>query len=250
MPFPNTVTASPGGITNCSPQQTLAAFGGCDPTWGSVYANDFHTYLASDFAFTRVGSGTTALTPFDGGALLSTNTAGATDATIQQLAVASFKWAPNHELFFKWSGQLSEVTNNTFYVGFMTTSATPLTGADGVYLLKASGAATFSLVTVIGGVTTTTPLPTTLTPVANTTFELGIHIDPQGNVEAFFNPTTGNTRTDKSALQQYPKGSVVKVLATSTTSITQALLNPTVGFVNTSAASRTVLTDFLVAVKD
>ena len=240
----STNTLAPNGISNAAPWQTMASAGLPDPTWGHTYVTDFDTFNAADWTITRVGTGTQALTPFDGGALLLTNSAGATDSAFFQLVNASFKLLPPHETFFKFAGMLSDVVNCVFYCGLLATTVTPFTPGDGVYILKATGQAALSLNVVIGGVTTTFPLPASAVLVANTYFELGLHMTITGGVEVFFNPTTGH-------IPPQPPAGAVRGYATQipapAAGLTQVLLNPSFGLLNSTAAGRTLTTDYVVA---
>jgi hypothetical protein len=193
------------------------------------------------------------MTAFDGGALLSTTTAGVTDANFYQILGAGFKigstLATPKETFFKYSGILGDVVNSAFYAGLIATTATPLTAADGLYVYKATGATALTLVSKIGGVTTSYPFPAACAPVNGVQFEIGFHVDPLGNIEAFWNPTTGDNPVGYAqAAAGQPVGSVVKALQTGATSlVTSALLTPSFGIQNGAAAVKTLTTDFIVA---
>jgi hypothetical protein len=256
MPFNNKSTRTPAGSTNSAPWQTMANCGSQYPTWVHEYFNDFNTYLPSDWTVTLTGTGTSALTAFDGGALLSTTTAGATDANFYQLGAAGFKIGSQvspvpKETFFKYSGVLSDVVNSTFYAGLIVTSATPLTATDGLYIYKATGSSTMALVSKIGGVTTTVPFPAPCVPVNGVQFEVGIHVDYLGNVEAFWNPTTGDNPlgyAQQAANPPVPLGRVATLYQTGAVPVvTSAVLNLSFGIQNGAAAAKTLTTDFIVA---
>ena len=253
MPFNNKTTRTPTGTTNAAPWQTMANCGSQDPTWVHEYFNDFNTYLPSDWTVTLTGTGTSAVTPFDGGALLSTTTAGATDANFYQLAAAGFKLGSQiagtpKDTFFKYSGVLSDVINSAFYAGLIITSTTPLTATDGLYIYKATGSSAMALVSKIGGVTTTVPFPALCVPTNAVQFEVGIHVDPLGNVEAFWNPTTGDNPVGyaQAAVNQ-PVGPVAKLLQTGANAVvTSQLLNVSFGVQNGAAVAKTLTTDYIV----
>ena len=256
--FPNKTTRTPTGTTNAAPWQTMANAGTQDPTWVHEYFNDFNTYLPSDWVVTVGGTGTSALTAFDGGALLSTTSAGATDYLYYQLAAAGFKIGSTiasatqrpKDTFFKYAGILSATVNTVFYAGLIIPSVTPLAATDGLYIYKAAGAGTLSLVSKIGGVTTTYPLPINLTITNTVFFEIGFHVDPYGNIEVFYNPTTGDNPVEYNQVQNYsqPVGSVLKIYQSGATSlVTSALLSPSFGIGNTLAGPFTLTTDYIVA---
>lgn len=238
-------TRSPGGATNAAPWQTLAQSGMEDPTWAHQDVDDFNNFAAGDYTATAVGTGAITQTPFDGGAILLSTSAGIADAVYAQRVVASHKLNAGKDAFFKFRGALSDVSASVFHCGLVATSATPMAAADGVYLLKATGQAALSLVSRVGGVSTTVALPTTALLVNATPFELGIHVDAQGNVEAFFNPTTGNNPISASAAAAgQSRGPVARLAAPG---VTQVLLNPSFGLLNSAAAIKTLTVDYFVA---
>jgi hypothetical protein len=238
-------TRSPGGATNAAAWQTMAQSGCEDPTWMHQDFDDFDTFAAGDYTATAVGTSAITQTPFDGGAILLSTSAGIADALYVQRIVASHKLTAGKDAFFKFRGQLSDVTASVFHCGLIATSATPLAAADGVYIVKATAQAALSLVSKVGGVSTTVAFPATALLVAATPFELGIHVDAQGNVEAFFNPTTGNNPISASAAAAgQSRGYVARLAAPG---VTQALLNPSFGLLNSAAAIKTLTADFFVA---
>ena len=257
MPFGNKSTRTPSGSTNAAPWQTMANAGTQDPTWVHEYFNDFNTYLPSDWVVTLTGTGTSALTPYDGGALLSTTSAGIADANYYQLAAAGFKIGSTlsgtgiqpKDTFFKYNGALSDVTNCIFYAGLVAESTTPLAATDGLYIFKNTGSSLLYLISKIGGVTTTVPFPAACVPTAGVAFEVGFHVDYLGNVEAFFNPTTGDNPVGyaQAALGQ-SVGRVASLLQSGASPVvTSVLLSPSFGMLNASAAARTLTTDYIVA---
>lgn len=246
MAFNSLTTRMPNGLTNAEAGETFGAAGTPDPTWSFQYANDFDNYVTTDFTTTVVGTGTVAGTDFEGGAILLTNTTGATDAIYMQRRNAQFKLVGGKDAFFKFSGQLSAVTNLAFYCGLIATSSTPLSANDGLFLHKASGAATLVLRHVIGGVVTDTALPAIETLVAGALFELGFHVDPAGNVEVFFNPGTGTAVLNPATAAR----GRVAVLNAPAGGLTQVLLCPSFGILNSTGVANTLTADFIVAARN
>lgn len=246
-------TAMPNGVTNAGSGQTLAQSGLPDPSWAHVYHNDFDTYVASDWAVSKVGTGTVALAAVDGGQLLCTNTAGAADALYNQLTTATFKLVPGKDAFFKFAGVLSDVGADVFYAGLIAQSATPLAAADGLFITKPAGGAVLQLNSVIGGVTTTLALPAACVLTANQPFELGLHVDYLGNVEVFYNPTTGaqwqQLMANSSSLTT-PQAYGRVAFQTNAVALTQALLTPSFGLLNASAAARSLGVDYVTAMRN
>jgi hypothetical protein len=165
-----------------------------------------------------------------------------------QVTTASFKNTPGKGMFFKFKGTLSDVTNCAFHAGLIITSATPQAATDGIYIFKPSGAALMQLISKIGGVTTTASFPASQIPVNGVAFEVGIMIDANGNIGAFFNPTTGSNPISASAAATgQARGRVASILAPS---ITAQLLTPSFGILNSTAAARTLTADFVVASRE
>ena len=243
--FNSSTSRDPHGLTNASPDQTMGNAGQLDPTWSHTYSNDFDTFAAGDWTITAVGTGTNALAAGLGGQLLSTTSIGIADSLSLQLVAAGFQLTPGKPVYFKFQGQLSDVINDVFYAGLIAKSATPLTAADGLYFLKATGQAGIVLQSIIGGVTTSTPIPTPAILVAGVQFELGIEVDYLGNVAAYFNPTTGDVSINAAANQG--RGRVASLQGAA---LTQVLLTPTFGLVNSTAVARSLSTDYIVAVNN
>lgn len=235
----STTTRMPNGLTNAAPWQTMADAGMQDPVWAHNYFDDFYRFAPADWVVTAVGTGAPTGVAYDGGAIILTNSAGIADAIYMQKPFAIAKLTPGKDVFFKFEFLLSEITNCTVHCGMIATSATPLAAADGVYVTKAAGQTGFVLVSKIGGVATSVAFPAACVATANTEIEIGIHITKKGDIEAFFNPSTGaNAPSAGNA-----RGPVARIVAPA---ITQVLLNPSFGILNTTAAARSMTVDFIV----
>jgi hypothetical protein len=237
-------TRSPNGLTNAAPWQALGNFGAPDPTWAQLYATDFITYTAADWAITLVGSTPTNVPiSADGGALLTTTSTGATDSSFLQLATASFKLTSGKRTFFKFAGALSDATASTFIAGLQNPDPTPLDATDGIWFSKAAAQTGFVLKSVVSGATTSVALPASCAAANGVQFELGFEVGPLGNIFAFFNPSTGaNTITSG----QF-RGPVASIMASP---LTTALLTPSFGLQNGAAAAKTLTTDYIVAARE
>ena len=235
-------TRMPKGVTNAALWQTLGNAGIPDPTWAHVYAEDFDTYRSGDFVTTVVGSGTAAQAAYDGGALLLTTSASINDAVYMQLQQPSFLLGDGKEVFFKFEGKLGNVTTEDFYCGLLDADTTPLVPGNGVAVVKAAGAATLALQIDIGGAITSYAFPATCLLQSNVAFEIGIHIDGQNNVEAFFNPTSGPYEPSAAT----GRGACLRVNAAT---LPNVLTGPSFGLRTSSAAAKTLYADSVVAVK-
>lgn len=244
MPFNTLTTRMPQGVTNAEASETLGAAGFPDPTWAFVYSNDFDNFINTDFTQSGVGSANFTGTDYDGGAILSITSAGVADSAHLQRRNAHFKLGQGRDTFFKYAGQLSDVINCIFTAGLYSLSASAVAASDGVFFFKASGASSLVLRSVVGGVATDYPLPALETLTNAVRFELGFHIDPQNNVEVFYNPGTGLTVQNPAA-----GDSRGRVAAAYNANVTTALTAPGFGITNTTAVVRSLTSDFLVAAR-
>lgn len=144
------VTRFQGGV-NTSPDGTI--WGGgmphLDPTLFHQYFEDFDYLTAANWTVTETQAGATqALTDGNGGLLLLTNTAANNDINQVQKIGESFLPATGKRFFLKARFQLSDATLSAFAVGIQVANAdgTALgTALDGIFFLKATGAATIAL---------------------------------------------------------------------------------------------------------
>ncbi len=134
-------TRFPKGVTNVKLTTTLGNMGQLDPTKFNTFFNDFNTFAAADWIITAVGTGTTALTPGDGGQLLVTTSAAAPDSRSHQNVVATFTFTEGKRMFFKAAGTLSNALASVLQLGLAITDTTPTDATDGIYFLKPAGTA-------------------------------------------------------------------------------------------------------------
>jgi len=236
--FTSSTTNFPGGFTNAAPYQAMAQARTPDPSWSQLYHNEFNTFVVADLTTTLVGTGTSALAAESGGVLLATTTAGAADANYYQLPVAGFQISTGSQCFFKYRGKLDSLLSD-FYCGLIATSATPLAATEGLFFVKAAGAGTVVLRSIVGGVTVNTALPAAALIAVDTWFELSFYYDDTGNVAAFFTPTTGPTKPAANGT----RGMVARYSPAA--GFSTAILNPSFGFRNSTAVARTLRTDYL-----
>jgi hypothetical protein len=257
--FAALASSFPNGVNNCDTWQTMAQSGILDPTFADVWCDDFNTYIAANYTVTTVGTGTvtavaSAVTYGPGGQEILTTSAGIADALYQQLVNATYLLngstpASPHQLFFKAKFLLTDALNCNFYCGLMAISATPLSGTvDGVYIVKVSGQYNFTLQVVSGGVVlASVPLPTACVAANNTFCELGIYVDLNQNVAAFWNPTTGNQPRPSAYQASGPDGRVASYIPSLGTLLSPQAVAPSIGIQNSTAAARSLVVDFLVA---
>lgn len=186
----------PSGVNNAinggNPAYNWNTYGAMDPTRYYSYLNDFTNYAAGDWTITDVGTDTRALTDGAGGRLLLTTGAAGTDSTFLQLPKLMFFPVVGTRHWFETKFQLDNATLSNFVVGLQSQDTTPLAVADGIYFIKASGAATVDfIVKAAAGSTTTNSAITSV--AAATDITLGWHYDGQGNIDYFVNRVKAGT---------------------------------------------------------
>ena len=245
--FTSRSSGMPFGVTNAADWQTMARAGLLDPTWAQTFAEDFNQYVAGAWSLTGVGTPAAALAAGQGGLLNLATTAANGDTSTLQLPVAGFQATPGKPLFFKFKWTPVASASSDVLVGLAPVGASPLTAADGLFFLRATGQSQWIFRSRIGGVNTDTPLPATCLSVDGTAEELGFFIDQQGNIAMFWNPTTG-PNSPINAAAGAPRGRVASLQNTPsfTNSLTQVLLSPTVSIKSNTAAAKNATLDFLV----
>lgn len=242
--FKSLTTPFPNGVTNAKLEGTMSSSGVPDPTYSHLFADDFDTFLTGVWTDTIVGSGTaTVLTSGDGGQLAVVTSAGATDSLFLQRPTATFKLNSGKQMFFKFAGILSDVTNEVFLAGMCNSSTTFAGVTDGIYIQKPSGASQLNLVINVGGTAVTVPFPAACVPVAATYFEVGFMVDNLGNVAGYWNPPTGSQMLLNPAATNQARGRVCQALVPPLTTVALA---PTFGIQNSSAAAHTLDADYIV----
>lgn len=102
--------------------------------------------IATSYTETLVGAGTSVLTAGDGGLLLLTNAAADDNSVFLQRPTANFLLDLTKDAFGMIRFQLSDVVQSDFIFGLQADDTTPLDVTDGIFFIKADGAATVDLV--------------------------------------------------------------------------------------------------------
>jgi len=174
----NIVTRFPGGVTNNAENNIFADMPQDDPTKFHEYWNDFDNYTAADWVVTETQAGATqALTAGDGGLLLLTNSAADDDLISLQKTPAAFSFTAGKRAFFKCRFKVSDATQSDVVFGLQVVDTTPLDVTDGVYFLKADGAATVDVICRKNATTGSTSASAVATLVADTYIELAWYYD-------------------------------------------------------------------------
>ena len=252
----------PGGVSTDFPWQPLANFGLPNPFDYHFWEDDFDDFKANanTYTVTATGNGAAANYAIDGGAVrLTTNssTPATTDIVSVQLPAASYAFVPSTssvsgKTSHFWARvQLSDVTNAAFVIGLGNTTTAPFSASltDGLYFTKASGSTQINLVSNIGGTTVTTAVPVSAYTLANATYiDLCWYYDgrstaaaPNGTVQIFVGNELIAGGQSNSA-----RGPVASFQPTS---LTTALMNPTLAVQSGTASSKTMTVDFLFAAR-
>lgn len=190
-----TTTRFPNGITNVGEQSLFAELGQPAATIFHTYFEDFDYYTAGDWTVTETDAGATqALTDGDGGLLLITNTAADNDLVSLQKKGESFRFESGKALFFEARFKVSDATQSDVVIGLQITDTTPLDVSDGVFFIKADGAATVNFLVEKNNTATTA---SSIATMANDTYiRLGFYYDGSSAVQYFVNGTyTGSSVT-------------------------------------------------------
>ena len=190
-----TTTRFPNGVTNVGEQSLFAELGQPAATNFHTYFEDFDYYTAGDWTVTETDSGATqALTDGDGGLLLITNTAADNDLVSLQKKGESFRFASGKALFFEARFKVSDATQSDVVIGLQITDTTPLDVSDGVFFIKADGAATVNFLVEKNNTATTASSIATMAD--DTYIRLGFYYDGSSAVQYFVNGTyTGSSVT-------------------------------------------------------
>lgn len=173
----------PGGLTTAKKNAPMGDFILPDMTQVHIFMEDFDYYTAADWTVTEVGVATQALTDGDGGRLLVTNAAADDDSSFNQKVGESYLFETGKKLWFDCLFQVSDATQSDVVIGLQITDTTPLDVTDGVFFLKADGAATVDLLVEKNNTATTTSAVATL--VDATDLRLSFFYDGVDSIKIF-----------------------------------------------------------------
>lgn len=235
------------GFTQDAPYQPLGHIGVPDPFFYAYYEDDFLPYNAALYTVTAAsGSVAASVAGGNGGRILFTTGATATNFASIQLPAAGFQYVATKKLAFLCRIQAADVTLPVINAGLIQATATPYTVTDGIYFTKAAGSTNIVVNVVTGsaviGTTTLTGLLT-----LGVDIDLGFVVDRLGNVLIYAgNSLVGQKRQDLATL-----GPAGKIRASSLTgAMTAVLLNPTLAIQTSTAAAKTLYADFLYAAQE
>jgi hypothetical protein len=226
-------TRFPYGLTNVGETDLFADMVQPDPTLFHTYFNDFDTYVAGDWTVTETDSGATqALTAGDGGLLLITNTAADNDLVALQKNPAAFTFTAGKKTFFRCRFKVSDATQSDLVFGLQVVDTTPLDVTDGIYFLKADGAATVDVICRKNASTGSTSASAVATMANDTFIELGFYYDGQSKVAYEVN------------------GSVLGSLDASSTYLPDTTCTVSFALQNGEAVAKTMTVDYVYVAKE
>jgi hypothetical protein len=218
------------------------------------FYSDFDTYLASQWIVTTA-TGTSALAAGNGGFLLQTTSAGATDIQANELSVKSFNLITGARAWFAINVNLDSATLSLFQAGWANTFAT-MAPTDGIYFEKPSGAAVLNLILNKGGTKTTLLVGTV---AAATAYTLGWYYDGSATPTLYAYATIGLT-IPTSQGQPYWAGGNQRIISASAdgsnanplTNLPLAATGLTAGFgiKNSTAVARTNTVDYFLTANE
>ena len=212
MPLPNNVTTRlPSGVNTETTSSIFANYP--IPRTASLieYFNDFMTYTAGDWVVTETQAGATqALTAGSGGLLLLTNSAADNDLIALQKTPAMLDLSATKQAWFSCRFKISDATQSDFVFGMQVVDTTPLDVTDGIYFLKADGAATVDIICRKNATTGSTSAASIATAVSDTFIQLDWYYDGAGYL---FYAVNGTVSGSLSVADYFPDTSVTMSFA-------------------------------------
>ena len=195
MPLPNnSTTRLPSGINNQPTSSLFANFPIPTPNSLLTYFNYFFTYTAGDWVVTETQAGATqALTAGSGGWLLLTNSAADDDLVALQKTPAMLDLSATKQTWFSSRFKVSDATQSDVVIGMQVVDTTPLDVTDGIYFLKADGAATVNIVCRKDATTGSTSASAIATLVSDTFIQLDWYYDGAGYLYYAVNGVVGGS---------------------------------------------------------
>jgi len=178
----------PSGVTMSNPGELLALYGNPNPFQLHRHEDDFDWLgaTATKYTITAAG-GSVAKSAGDGGTILFTTGAVATNFAAIQLPSAGFTPVLGQRMWFAARVAVEDVSAAQVTLGLIQTTATPGTITDGIVIEKAAAATAWTLKHYVGSaasLTLTFPAAA-FTPVNNAAFDIGFYVDGKGYLFGF-----------------------------------------------------------------
>ena len=231
-----TPTRWPNGLNNQTPE---SLFGNLPVPYRfdsfTEYGTDFDRYRSADWTETITTGGSVAQSNAANGEILLTTAAGAGDTVYIDKTGESFAITAGDRAWFDIRFKTDDATLTNIVAGLQVTDTTPMAVSDGIYFLKAAGAATVNLVSASGG--TATVLATDLfTLTANAFYKFRFAFDGASTVKYQVQDSTGVAVAGGSA--------TIATLPTGTQTMSFGIDN------GTTAAAKTMTVDYIFAGQD
>jgi len=195
MPLPtNSTTRLPSGVNTEATSSLFANFPLPRDSSLIEYFNDFFTYTTNRWVVTETQAGATqALTAGSGGWLLLTNSAADDDLVALQKTPAMLDLSATKQTWFTSRFKVSDATQSDVVIGMQVVDTTPLDVTDGIYFLKADGAATVNIICRKDATTGSTSASAIATMVSDTFIQLDWYYDGAGYLFYAVNGTVGGS---------------------------------------------------------
>jgi len=195
MPLPtNSTTRLPSGVNTEATSSLFANFPLPRDSSLIEYFNDFFTYTTNRWVVTETQAGATqALTAGSGGWLLLTNSAADDDLVALQKTPAMLDLSATKQTWFSSRFKVSDATQSDVVIGMQVVDTTPLDVTDGIYFLKADGAATVNIICRKDATTGSTSASAIATMVSDTFIQLDWYYDGAGYLFYAVNGTVGGS---------------------------------------------------------
>jgi len=182
MPLPtNSTTRLPSGVNTEATSSLFANFPLPRDSSLIDYFNDFFTYTTNRWVVTETQAGATqALTAGSGGWLLLTNSAADDDLVALQKTPAMLDLSATKQTWFSSRFKVSDATQSDVVIGMQVVDTTPLDVTDGIYFLKADGAATVNIICRKDATTGSTSASSVATLANDTFIQLDWYYDGAG----------------------------------------------------------------------
>jgi len=195
MPLPtNSTTRLPSGVNTEATSSLFANFPLPRDSSLIEYFNDFFTYTTNRWVVTETQAGATqALTAGSGGWLLLTNSAADDDLVAVQKTPAMLDLSATKQTWFSSRFKVSDATQSDVVIGMQVVDTTPLDVTDGIYFLKADGAATVDVICRKDASTGSTSAASIATLTSDTFVQLDWYYDGAGYLFYAINGTVSGS---------------------------------------------------------
>lgn len=242
-------TRLPSGMTNSYPKEILGLYGNPNPFQLHRWEDDFDWLGATGVKYTiTAASGSVAKSIGDGGTILFTTGATATNQASIQLPSAGFIPLLGRRMWFAARLNIEDVLASQICIGLPQTTTTPADVVDGIVIEKAAASAVWYLRHYVGDVITAeVVLPAAgLTPVNGAAFDIGFSLNHKGFLYGY-----GCTVANGGLFGYFPQGPNTPdrgaICGVQVPALTAVALNPTLCILAGASGAELMTADFLMA---